>query len=110
MQTKISRRIRSIVDGVALATLNAAAVFALALSSSLPSHAQFAGATAMMAGIQTGLMALGLSIIIIGCWVTGYKIYRKGATWDDISHLVLGSFFIGGSVGLGGWLWALLKV
>lgn len=110
MKSKVKSAIRKSVDGLALLTLNAVSITVLSITTSSPSYAQFAGATALMAAIQGALMALGLSIIIIGCWVAGYKIFKKGATWDDISHLILGSFFIGGSVGLGGWVWGILKV
>lgn len=106
---KVRKFLQKTTDAVMLASLNVGASASLMGASSMPSFAQFAGATTVMLAIQAAFIAVGLSIIIIGCWIAGYRIMKKGATWDDISNVVLGSLFMGGSVGIGGWLWGLSK-
>lgn len=101
--------IKKLSDAAKMAAMNAMAVGAMGGVTAMPSYAQFAGATTVMLAIQAAFIAVGLSIIIIGCWIAGYRIIKKGATWDDISNVVLGSLFMGGSVGIGGWLWGLSK-
>ena len=107
---KVRKYLQKTKDAAKVLSLNLAASVSLLGAYSMPAFAQFAGGTAVLTALQAAFIAAGASIIIIGCWIAGYKVIKKGATWDDISNWVIGSWMMGGSVGIGGWMWATSKV